>query len=281
QGLRELGYVAGQNLTIEYRSADGRSERFPELATELVGLRVDLIVSRGTPAALAAKNASGTIPVVMAAIGEPIGPGLIASLARPGGNVTGLSAVTEDLVAKRIELLKEVLPRLRRVAALFNMSNPAYNPQWKEIEMTTRSLGIQQPQLLDVRKPDDLQHAFEAAVTQRADALVVGNDTVTTSNRQAIVDLATRHRLPTIFASQEFVDAGGLISYGVSFPDLYRRAATYVDKILKGAKPAVIPVEQPRKFELVINLKAAKQIGLTIPSNVLLRADKVIKDAPR
>ena len=277
QGLRELGYVEGQNLTIEYRSADGRSERFPELATELAALRVDLIVTRGTTAALAAKNASGTIPVVMAAIGEPIGSGVIASLARPGGNVTGLSAVTPDVAAKRVELLKEVFPRLRRVAALFNMSNPVFELWWKEIEMATRSLGLQQPQLLDVRKPDDLQHAFEAAVTQHADALVIGLDTVVAANRQAIVDLATSHRLLTIFSSREFVEAGGLISYGVSYPDLYRRAATYVDKILKGAKAGDLPVEQPTKFELVINLKTAKQIGVMIPPNVLARADRVIR----
>jgi putative ABC transport system substrate-binding protein len=277
QGLRELGYVEGQNLTIEYRSADGRSERFPEWATELAALRVDLIVTRGTTAALAAKNASGTIPVVMAAIGEPIGSGVIASLARPGGNVTGLSAVTPDVAAKRVELLKEVFPRLRRVAALFNMSNPVFELWWKEIEMATRSLGLQQPQLLDVRKPDDLQHAFEAAVTQHADALVIGLDTVVAANRQAIVDLARSHRLLTIFSSREFVEAGGLISYGVSYPDLYRRAATYVDKILKGAKPGDLPVEQPTKFELVINLKTAKQIGVMIPPNVLARADRVIR----
>jgi len=274
QGLGEFGYVEGQNIVIEYRSADGRDERFPDLATELVGLKVDLILARGTPAALAAKNATGTIPVVMTGIGNPVGQGVVASLARPGGNVTGLSALSTELYGKRIELLRELVPRVKRIAALFNMSNTSIPPAWKEVEMTARSLGIQ-PQLLDVRTREDLGRAFDAAIGQRALALVVGLDTLTQANQRLIVDLATKHRLPAIYASTEFV--GGLISYGVNYSELYRRAATYVDKILKGTKPADLPVEQPMKFELVINLKTAKQIGLTIPQSVLFRADKVIK----
>jgi len=274
QGLGEFGYVEGQNIVIEYRSADGRDERFPDLATELVGLKVDLILARGTPAALAAKNATGTIPVVMTGIGNPVGQGVVASLARPGGNVTGLSALSTELYGKRIELLRELVPRVKRIAALFNMSNTSIPPAWKEVEMTARSLGIQ-PQLLDVRTREDLGRAFDAAIGQRALALVVGLDTLTQANQRLIVDLAAKHRLPAIYASTEFV--GGLISYGVNYSELYRRAATYVDKILKGTKSADLPVEQPMKFELIINLKTAKEIGLTIPPNVLVRADKVIK----
>ena len=274
QGLRELGYVEGKNFVIEYRSADGRDERFPGLATELVRLKVDLILTRGTPAALAAKNATGAIPVVMTGIGDPVGQGVVASLARPGGNVTGVTPLTTELYGKRVELLKELVPRAARIAAFFNMSNPAIPSAWKEVEMAARSLGIQ-PQLLDVRTPEDLGRAFDAAISQRALGLVVGLDTLTQSNQQLIVDLAAKHRLPAIYASTEFV--GGLISYGANFPDLYRRAAYYVDKILKGAKPADLPVEQPTKFELVINLKTAKALGLTIPPEVLLRADVVIR----
>jgi len=275
QGMRELGYVEGQNLVIEYRSVDGRSERYPELAADLVRLKVDLIVTRGTPAVLAAKSASATIPVVMAAIAEPP-TSVIASLARPGGNVTGLSSFTSELEPKRIELIKEIVPGIARVAVMYNMSNPVFLPRWQQMERVARSVGFQ-PQLLDVRKPQDLERAFDAAMTQRADALVVSNDSLTVANRKLITELAAKHRLPAIYASREFVDAGGLIAYAVKLSDQYRRAAVYVDKILKGAKPADLPVEQPTKFELVINLKAAKQIGLTIPPNVLARADKVIK----
>jgi putative ABC transport system substrate-binding protein len=274
QGLRELGYVEGKNFVIEYRFADGRDERFPDLATELVRLKVDLILTRGTPAALAAKNATGTIPVVMTGIGDPVGQGVVASLARPGGNVTGLSATTTELYAKRVELLRELVPGAARIAALFNMSNPSIPPQWKEVETAARSLGIQ-AQLLDVRKPDDLGRAFDSAIRQRADALVVGLDTLTQANHRLIVELAAKHRLPAIYASMEF--AGGLVTYGVNYPDLYRRAASFADRIFKGAKPADLPVEQPTRYELVINMKTAKAIGLTIPPSVLLRTDHVIQ----
>ena len=274
QGLRELGYVEGKNFAIEYRSADGRDERFHDLAAELVRVNVDLILTRGTPAALAAKNATRTIPVVMTGIGDPVGQGVVASLARPGGNITGLSATTTEIYPKRVELLKELVPRATRMAGLFNMSNPSIPPQWKQVEAAAHSLGIQ-AQLLDVRIPDDLGRAFDAAVRQRTDALVVGLDTLTQANHQLIVELAAKHRLPAIYASMEF--AGGLLIYGVNYPALYRRAASFADRILKGTKPADLPVEQPTKFELVINLTTAKTLGLTIPQTLLLRADRVIQ----
>ena len=274
QGLRELGYVEGRNLVIEYRSADGHDERFPILATELLRLKPDLILTRGTPAALAAKNATVTIPVVILGIGDPVRQGVVASLAHPGGNITGLSAVVTELYAKRVQLLRDLIPRAARIAALFNMSNPAIPPQWKEVEMAARSLGLQS-QLLDVRKPEDLAPAFEAAIRHRADALIVGLETLTLTNQHVVVDLAARHRLPAMYASTEFV--GGLVAYGVHYPDQYRLAASFADKIFKGAKPADLPVEQPTKFELVINLRTAKALGLTVPPSVLGRADKVIE----
>ena len=274
QGLRDLGYVEGKNLVIEYRSADGHDERFSTLAAELVRLKADLILTRGTPAALAAKNATVTIPVVILGVGDPVGQGVVASLAHPGGNITGLSAVVTELYAKRVQLLRDLVPRAARIAALFNMSNPALPSQWKEVEIAARSLGLQS-QLLDVRKPEDLAPAFDAALKHRADVLMVGLETLTLTNQQLIVDLAARHRLPAMYASTEF--AGGLVVYGVRYPDHYRRAATFADKIFKGAKPADLPVEQPTKFELVINLKTAKALGLTVPSSVLGRADEVIE----
>jgi putative ABC transport system substrate-binding protein len=275
RGLRELGYVEGHNFTIEYRTADGRPERFPGLAAELVRLKVDVILTRGTPAVMAAKNATGTIPVVMAASADPVLSGVVSSLARPGGNVTGLSADVVEVSGKRLELIREVAPGVSRVAALFNMSNPNDALQWKEMESAAPSLRLQL-QLLDVRKPGDFAGAFDAAVKARAGALVVGIDALTWANHRSIVDLAAKRRLPAIYAGREFVDAGGLIAYGVSYPHLYHRAATYVDKILKGAKPADLPVEQPTKFELVINLKTARALGLTIPPSLLQRADEVI-----
>ena len=277
RGLRELGYIEGQNLVIEYRSADGRPERFLDLATELVRLPVDLILTRGTPAALAAKQATqGTIPVVITGAGDPVGSGLVASIAHPGGNVTGLSALTTELYAKRVELLKELLPQLTRLAGLFNMSNPVLPSQWTEVERAARPLGVQS-QLLDVRIPEEIGRAFNAAIQERADALVVAIEALTQANRRPIVDLAAQHRLPAMYAGREFVDAGGLISYGVSYPDMYYRAASFVNKIFKGTKPADLPVEQPMKFELVINLKTAKALGLTIPQIVLFQADEVIQ----
>jgi putative tryptophan/tyrosine transport system substrate-binding protein len=258
QGLRELGYRDGQ-VEIAYRSSDGRNERFP----------------RGTPAALAARNATQIIPVVMASSGDPVGAGLVASLGRPGGNVTGLSNYNVEIYAKRVELLKELLPKLTRIAGLFNMGNPVLPIQWSVAERAARSLGMQ-PQLLDVRRPEDLTRSFETAAKEHAEALVVALDGLTQANLQLIAELAAKHRLPSIFATKEYVDVGGLLSYGASDPHLYRRAATYVDRILKGAKPGDLPVEQPTKFELAISRKAARALGLTIPPSLLLRAEHVI-----
>jgi ABC-type uncharacterized transport system substrate-binding protein len=276
QGLRELGYSEGQNLEIEYRSSDGRDERFPGLVSELLRLHVDLILTRGTPAALAAKSATQSIPVVMAASGDPVGSGIVTSLGRPGGNVTGLSSTIPELNAKRVELLRELLPRLARVAALFNMGNPVIPPQWDVVEASARSFRIE-AKLLDVRRPEDLRKAFEVAARQRADALVVGVDGVTQANLRLIAELSARQRLPTIYGAKDYVDHGGLMTYGASDHHMYHRAATFVDRIFKGTKPADLPVEQPTKFELVINLKTAKVLGLTIPPSLLVRADQVVE----
>jgi ABC-type uncharacterized transport system substrate-binding protein len=276
QGLREFGHVEGKNFVIVYRSADGRTERFPALAAELVRLNVDVIVPRGTPAALAAADASISIPIVVTAIAEPLGSGLVASLARPGRNVTGFSSYVTDLHGKRVELLKETVPNVTRIAALLNMDNPNHAGEWREIESAARSLGIE-PQLLTARTVNEIERAFDIASTQRADALIIGLDTLMQTNRQLIVELAARHRLPAVYSAREFVDAGGLFVYGASYPDLYRRAAAYVDKILKGAKAADLPVQQPTKFDFIINLKTAKALGLDVPATVLARADQVIE----
>ena len=272
QGMRELGYVEGGSFIIEYRSADGHDDRFPTLANELVRSKVDVIVTRGTPAALAAKNATKEIPVIVTGIGDPVGQGVVASLARPGANVTGLSAAVTDIYPKRVQLLTELVPKATRIGVLFNMSNPALPPQWKEVEKATRSRGLE-AQLLDVRKVEDLEPAFDTAVRRRADALVVGIDTLTQANQKLIVELAAKRRLPAMYASTEFT--GGLISYGVDYPDMYRRAASYAHKIFRGAKPADLPVEEPTKFQLVIDVKTAHALGLTIPPTLLLKADSV------
>ncbi|MBI3030281.1 MAG: ABC transporter substrate-binding protein [Candidatus Rokubacteria bacterium] len=276
QGLRALGYEEGQNLEIVYRSSDGRDERFPGLASELVSLKVDLIMTRGTPAALAAKSATGIIPVVMAASGDPVGSGIVASLARPGGNVTGLSSGITESYPKRVELLRDLLPGLKRIAAILNMGNPVIPPQWRIVEASARSLGIE-AQLLDVRRPEDVREAFDAAAKHRAEALVVGLDGVTQANLRPIAELAARHRLASIYPAKDYANVGGLMTYGSSDFHMYHRAATFADKIFKGAKPAALPVEQPTRWEFVINLKAAKALGLTIPQWLLLRADHVIE----
>jgi ABC-type uncharacterized transport system substrate-binding protein len=273
QGLRALGYVEGKNLVIDYRSADGHDDRFPELAAELAQLKVDLIVTRGTPAALAAKRATASIPVVITGVGDPVGQGIIASLARPGGNVTGLSATVTEIYPKRVEILRELVPKATRIAALFNMGNPAIPRQWKEVETAAKALGVQ-ALLIDARRVEDLRPAFDTA-RQSADAIVVGLETLTLAHAPLIVELAAKHRLPAMYASTEFV--GGLASYGVNYPDHYRRAATFADKIFKGAKPADLPVEQPTKLELVINIKTARALGLMIPRTVLLQADQVVE----
>jgi putative ABC transport system substrate-binding protein len=274
QQLRELGYVEGSNLIIEYRSADGRSERFPGLAAELVDMKVDLIVARGSPATQAAKNATRTIPVVMAAVGDPLQ--FVASLARPGGNVTGLSSLTVDLATKLLGLLRELLPGSKRIAVLYNLDNPSTTQQWKDLETAAPPMGVKL-QLLDVRKPEGLEPAFAAANQQHADGLIGGNDGLFIAYRKQVVELAAKYRLPAIYRSMESVEAGGLMSYGANYPDLYRRAAVYVDRILKGAKPGDLPIEQPTKYELVVNLRTAKTLGLTIPQSLLLRADQVIE----
>ena len=260
QALREHGLVEGQNVTFEYRSADGRNETFAELAGELVRLDVDVIVTRGTPAALAAAAATTTVPVVMAAVGDPVA----IVRGRPSGNMTGFGAYARGIEGKRVAMLKDMLPKVERVAALMNLSNPSRQAEWHEIEASANSLGIA-AQVLDTRTVADIERSFDAASRWPADALVVGSDTVVQTNQALVVELAAAHRLPAIYTFRDFVDAGGLASYGVSLPDLYRRAAAYVDKIFKGARPDELPVEQPTKFELVINLKAAKAAGVVVP----------------
>ena len=276
QGLLKSGFVEGQNLVIEYRSGDGREERFPNLAIELARLNVDLILARGTPAALAAKNATRIIPIVLVGIGDPVANGIVASLAHPGANITGLSASATELYAKRLELLLELVQRVARIGFLTNLGNPNEQLNWQQIETAARARGIR-PQLLDVRKPEDFERAFKDASEQGIDALVVALDGLLSQNRQIIVDLAAKHRLPAIYGSSEFTVPGGLAAYGPSYSDLYLRAANYVDKILKGTRPADLPVELPTKFQLVINLKTSKSLGLTIPPTILARADEVIE----
>jgi len=277
QGLRELGWVEGQNLVIEYRWAEGRFDRLPDLAAELVRLKVDLIVAAPAAPALAAKNATGTIPVVFMGAADPVGVGLVASLARPGGNVTGLSySVGSSIFAKDLELLKEAVPKVRRVAVLSNPANPGQPLAISYVKDAARSLGLQL-QLVEARGPEDFDGAFAAMARERAGALFVLQDPAYISHRARLVGLAANNRLPTILTQREDAEAGGLMSYGPRLSDLWRRAATYVDKILKGAKPGDLPVEQPTKFELVINLKTAKALGLTIPPALLQRADEVIQ----
>ena len=276
QGLRELGYVEGKNIVIEWRSAEGKFERQSELAAELVRLKVDVIVSSGPTMTRAAKEATATIPIVMAQDSDPVENGFVASLARPGGNITGLSVLSPELSGKQLELLKEIVSKLSRVAVIGNSNEPANPKTLKEIELVAGSFGVQlQP--LDVRGSKDIETAFRAATKAHADALIVLASAIVTDHRTKIANLALKSRLPAIYSSSIWVDDGGLMSYGTSLNDLSRRAATYVDKILKGARPADLPVEQPTKFEFIINLKAARQIGLTIPPNLLVRADKVIK----
>jgi len=275
QKLGELGYVEGQNYSIEYRSADGEPARFPELAVELVRSQVDVILARGSTAARAAKKASATIPIIVSS-SDPLTAGLVSSLAHPGGNITGVSSINTELVGKRLEILKEMMAHISRVAMLVNSDNPTVAAQRRQAEAAGHSLRFQ-PQFLEVRKPEDLDGAFNNAARQRADAIHVGLDFLTQGNVRRIVGLAAKYRLPAIYSTREFVDAGGLMAYGVSRPEMYRRVAMYVDKIFKGATPADLPIEQPTKFELVINLKTAKALGLTIPPSLLLRADQVIE----
>jgi putative ABC transport system substrate-binding protein len=276
QGLRDLGYLEGKNIVIEWRYAEGKPDRLPAIAADLVRLKVDVIVTGGGISTRSAKDATVTIPIVMTQDIDPVGNGFVASLARPGGNITGLSTLAPEISGKQMELLKEIVPKFARVAVLGTTTNPGTAQALKETELAAGAFKVQL-QYLDVLGSKDIDTGFQTASKARADAVLVLISSVLNTHRAPVVNLAVKSRLPVIYPFPEFVEAGGLISYGVSFADLWRRAATYVDKILKGAKPADLPVEQPTKFELIINLKAAKQIGLTIPPNVLVRADKVIK----
>jgi putative ABC transport system substrate-binding protein len=276
QGLRELGYVEGKNIVIEWRHAEGKPDRLHEFAAELVRLKVDVIVSAGPTVTRAAKEATTTIPIAMAQDSDPVGNGFVASLARPGGNITGLSSLSSELSGKQLEILKEILPTLSRVVVIGSSNQPGDAQALSEVKLASGAFKVKL-QYLDVLNSKEIETAFRQASKGRAEAVLVLASPVLNSQRTQVVDLAVKNRLPAIYYQREYVEAGGLISYGVSQPDLDRRAATYVDKILKGAKPADLPVEQPKKFELIINLKAAKQIGLTIPPNVLARADRVIR----
>ena len=275
QGLRELGYIEGKNIFIEIRYAEGKQDQLSDFATELVKLKVDVIVTSTRPGVLAAKNATSAIPIVFAAAADPVRAGLVSSLARPGGNITGLSILETELFGKRLELLKETFPKITRVAYFRDATSPGTGSAEMQAA-AARALGLQL-QSLEVRSAKDFDGAFEAVLKERAQALTTAASPVISTNQQRIVAFAAKNRLPALYPYSEFIEAGGLMFYGVSFSDLFRRAATYVDKILKGAKPADLPVEQPMRFEFIINLKAAKQIGVTIPPNVLARADKVIK----
>ena len=276
QALRELGYVDGKSIIIEYRYADGRFERLPNLATELVRLKVDILVAVGANAAHAAKNATNVIPIVIGNAADPVGTGLVTNLARPGGNITGLSDFNLSVVSKRVELLKEVVPTASRVAVLLNPANPTNPLQLEEIRAVAPALGVTLLPL-EAKEPDDIDRAFAVMRNERPEALIVFGDLMFGTHRRRIAELAVKGRLPTIWAVGENVKVGGLMSYGTNFDDLYRRAAGYVDRILKGAKPGDLPVEQPTRFELVINLKTAKALGLTIPPSLLARADQIIE----
>ncbi len=276
QGLRDLGWVEGQNITLEYRWAKGRRDRLPELAAELVRLKVDVIVVSGNRSIRVVKKATSTIPIVVAHTGDLVGPGHAASLTRPGGNITGLVTMSPDLSTKRLELLKEAVPKVSRVAVLWNAANRGKLREFKYTQTAANALRLQL-QSVEVRRPDDLEHAFSAIKRERADALLLLPEGLVNSRATRIADFTLKNRLPAIHQVLSFADAGGLMVYGPNDRDLYRRAATYVDKILKGAKPSDLPIERPTKFNLVVNLKTAKQLGITIPPEMLFRADKVIK----
>ena len=281
KGLRQFGFAEPENVVIEYRSAEGHYERLPDLVSELLRLKIDVIVARGTVEIVAIKNATSTTPVVMTAVADPVGSGIVASLAQPGGNITGLSSLTFDLELKRYQFLKELLPGVKRVgnlqdptgARLQDSSTPLAGSRWNE---RVRSLGIEVHDF-DVRNATDLSRAFDLAIKERVEAVRVGLSGTTRTNQRLIIDLAAQHKLPAVYLTKEFVENGGLISYGVSYPDLYFRAASFVSKILNGARPGDLPVEQPSKFELVINLKTAKALSLTIPASIMARADEVIE----
>jgi putative ABC transport system substrate-binding protein len=276
EGLRERGYVEGRNLKLEWRFAEGHNERLPRLARELVSLKVDAIFAINTQAAQAAKSTSETIPIVIARVADPVRTGLVASFAHPGGNVTGLTSITEELAGKRLQLLREALPKAQRVAAVWNSGNPGFAATLREMEAASPQFGLK-VQALPVRGVNDLPKVFEAITNGRADVVFVLDDVLITSHKQQIMEWATKSHLPVISIYREFADAGALIAYGPSIRDMYRRAAYFVDKILKGAKPGDLPIEQPTKVEFVINLKTAKALGVTVPPSLLLQADKVIE----
>ena len=275
-GLRELGYVEGQNLLLEIRSAEGRPDRLPRLAAEILGTRPDVLVTAGSEAILTLKRATDVVPIVMATVMDPVALGITPSLAKPGGNLTGLAILSLELTSKRLQLLKEAFPRLSRVAVLWNPDNPGNALVLKEVEIAAQALGLRW-QGFAVQRPDKLVEAFEAVVGAQCNGILAIEDSVLFSHLSRIVESAARSRLPAMYAFRQFADAGGLMSYGPNIPDSFRRAAVYVDKILKGAKPADLPVEQPTKFELVINMKTAKALGLTIPQSLLVRADEIIQ----
>jgi ABC-type uncharacterized transport system substrate-binding protein len=276
QGLRELGYVEGKNITIEGRFTEGNFDRFSALAAELVHLKVDVIVTQGTPATIAAKNATSTIPIIMTGATDPVATGLVPSLARPGGNITGVTIMNEELAGKRLEVLKETSPKVSRIGVLWNSANAGAAAVFKQTQSAAQDLGLSL-QSLEVKTVDDLKGAFDALTRSGVNGLVLLATSPISPHLTLVADLAIKNRLPSIYDRSEFVDAGGLMSYGANVSNMSRRAATYVDKVLKGANPGDLPIERPTKFELVINLKTAKQIGLTVPQRVLLKADKVIK----
>jgi ABC-type uncharacterized transport system substrate-binding protein len=275
-GLRELGYQEGRNILIEYRWAEGNYERFPALVAELLALPVDVIVTAGTPATLAVKKATSTVPLVMIAVGDPVGIGIVSSLARPGANITGLSSIAPDLEGKRLELLREVIPKLSRVALFLNPLNEFHTVSVRQAFAAAQALGIKL-QALEVRTSEEVAGAFAAIVREKPDALLILADRVFLHNRKRMMDFATEHSLPSVNAYRELVEAGGLMSYGPSYEDMHRRAADYVDKILKGVKPGDLPVEQPTKFTLILNLKSARTLGIDVPPMLLARADEVIE----
>ena len=277
EGLRDLGYIEGQNIVIEYRWAEGHYDRYPAFVAEAVRLKVDVIVTAGTPAALAAKEGTRTLPIVMAAIGDPIAAGVVSSVAHPGGNITGSTSMTPEIDAKRLELLKEVVPGVSRVAVLWNPANPSNKARIREMQAAAKTLRLTLEPLVDTADGEHLEKGFAAIVAAGSQALIMVSDRALLAHRDRLVDFALKRRLPGLYAYRGFVEVGGLASYGPSYPAMFRRAAVYVDKILKGAKPGDLPVEQPTKFELVINLKAAKALGLKIPPSLLGRADEIIQ----
>ena len=276
KGLQGFGYIEGQNLLVDYRSADGRNERLPGLVSELLRLNLDLIVVRGTPEIIAVKNANTKIPIVMSAVVDPVGLGVAASLNHPGGNITGMSSMVTELEAKRLEILREIVPGMKRMALLGDFRNPAVAMQWDEVQTAARTLALE-VERFDVRRTEDISRAFETAIGDHVDAIRIGIDGTTRPNRGLIIELASKYKLPAIYAAREFAIDGGLIAFAADYADLYLRTATVVDKILKGANPADIPVEQPTKFDLVVNLRTAKSLGLTIPYVLVARADEVIE----